>query len=591
MSSTDYKISNHFNPDNPEIPSTYGCGFSEFETLRKLMTYVNSLYNAYLELNLAYVEISNGVGPSQIPAELTATINNNVDNILINTNALSKKANTNINANVTDYGAKGDGITDDTQAFRDASITGLPLLVPYTTSFFKLSGTIDLINSIRFDGQVKMFGSIGDDTHRGFSITDNVVGSIIIDNPLIDMGWDNITTTGEQDHAIIIQATNNILIRGGHITNCMGDGIYVGGIDTIPSKNIRIENVVIENVRRCNVALTGTDNVTIIGCTMHSNSDYVSCIDLEPNGTYHCRNTVIRDNTIVNTNGRGIVYVALETGRDIKDISILNNIIDCTGRGIQSVKEQAGRVEIIGNVFKNCSEYIRINAISDELIIERNRFNGCTTLYAISIGTSQGGVKRLTMRNNYFENTTPTDKRNINITQIEYFTFEGNCIDGYCMSTAYINGSLGLSDIKNSIINGNYFVNNGGYAVGYEGDFDSIVFTNNIITPSLTYFTSYTKGANRVGANSIIRNLKSIGNSYSTDLTADYWGVQSGGIIPNNSQEMSRTTTYYMTSIPTVGTYRQGDEIINKLPTNGQPKGWLCISGGTPGTWKTTGVL
>jgi len=35
MGVKDYKISEHFNPDNPEIPSTYGCGYSELVQIIK----------------------------------------------------------------------------------------------------------------------------------------------------------------------------------------------------------------------------------------------------------------------------------------------------------------------------------------------------------------------------------------------------------------------------------------------------------------------------------------------------------------------------------------------------------------------------
>ena len=43
-------VTEQFNPANPSIPSTYEHTFSEFETLGKLITYVNSLYNQYVSL-------------------------------------------------------------------------------------------------------------------------------------------------------------------------------------------------------------------------------------------------------------------------------------------------------------------------------------------------------------------------------------------------------------------------------------------------------------------------------------------------------------------------------------------------------------
>ena len=52
------------------------------------------------------------------------------------------------------------------------------------------------------------------------------------------------------------------------------------------------------------------------------------------------------------------------------------------------------------------------------------------------------------------------------------------------------------------------------------------------------------------------------------------------------------------TSVPTAGTWAQGDTVRNPNPTvQGTAgaqyviTGWLCVAGGTPGTWVQTRVL
>jgi hypothetical protein len=42
---------------------------------------------------------------------------------------------------------------------------------------------------------------------------------------------------------------------------------------------------------------------------------------------------------------------------------------------------------------------------------------------------------------------------------------------------------------------------------------------------------------------------------------------------------------------PTTGTYNTGDWFRNMLPVPGGPSGWVCIVGGTPGTWVTDGIV
>lgn len=45
------------------------------------------------------------------------------------------------------------------------------------------------------------------------------------------------------------------------------------------------------------------------------------------------------------------------------------------------------------------------------------------------------------------------------------------------------------------------------------------------------------------------------------------------------------------TAAPASGTYVQGDMVVNSAPTAGNPMGWMCVSGGSPGTWKAMANL
>ncbi len=45
------------------------------------------------------------------------------------------------------------------------------------------------------------------------------------------------------------------------------------------------------------------------------------------------------------------------------------------------------------------------------------------------------------------------------------------------------------------------------------------------------------------------------------------------------------------TGIPVVGTWKAGDILWNYAPTAGGFIGWVCVTGGTPGTWKTFGAI
>ena len=45
------------------------------------------------------------------------------------------------------------------------------------------------------------------------------------------------------------------------------------------------------------------------------------------------------------------------------------------------------------------------------------------------------------------------------------------------------------------------------------------------------------------------------------------------------------------TAAPTTGNFAQGDMVWNSAPAAGGAPGWMCVAGGTPGTWKAMGNL
>jgi hypothetical protein len=47
----------------------------------------------------------------------------------------------------------------------------------------------------------------------------------------------------------------------------------------------------------------------------------------------------------------------------------------------------------------------------------------------------------------------------------------------------------------------------------------------------------------------------------------------------------------FAAAAPTTGEWKVGDKIINTTPASGGSIGWVCTTAGTPGTWKTYGVI
>lgn len=65
--------------------------------------------------------------------------------------------------NVKDFGAIGDGVTDDTQAFKNAVATGLPVYIPFSDGMYLITDEIDFAGkpmNITGDGTVRYFENV-----------------------------------------------------------------------------------------------------------------------------------------------------------------------------------------------------------------------------------------------------------------------------------------------------------------------------------------------------------------------------------------------------------------------------------------------
>lgn len=76
-------------------------------------------------------------------------------------------------------------------------------------------------------------------------------------------------------------------------------------------------------------------------------------------------------------------------------------------------------------------------------------------------------------------------------------------------------------------------------------------------------------------------------NGFSRDLSSINGGIG----FPNGYFVVGMRYRGDWIAAPTTGTYMEGDIIYNISPAAGGFVGWVCVSGGTPGTWKTFGAI
>lgn len=116
----------------------------------------------------------------------------------------------------------------------------------------------------------------------------------------------------------------------------------------------------------------------------------------------------------------------------------------------------------------------------------------------------------------------------------------------------------------------NYFTGYGGvYGTGIDNHVPSYFKVHEDVKYIILYVTS--------GANPLrLRSLK----IFTTLKTSTVWNES----IVNERENVA-------TIPPIYGTYTVGQRIANAIPTLGQPKSWICTVAGTPGTWVSEGNL
>lgn len=71
-------------------------------------------------------------------------------------------------------------------------------------------------------------------------------------------------------------------------------------------------------------------------------------------------------------------------------------------------------------------------------------------------------------------------------------------------------------------------------------------------------------------------------NFYDGNSDLYFVNIPSGTLLDNVQRYPAR---YMAAAAPTTGTWKRGDIVFNTVPDNRVTIGWICVSGGTPGTW------
>ncbi|WP_159016116.1 right-handed parallel beta-helix repeat-containing protein [Cognatiluteimonas profundi] len=257
----------------------------------------------------------------------------------------SRKRGTTVR-NVKDYGAKGDGSTDDTKAIQ-AAINSLPstggtVAIPAGTYM------IDTVTTMGIRLRSNMLLQMADgatlkaktsSVKRAYVLYINNISEVEIAGGQIigDRATHKYASgsTDEWNHGIQIANGDRLTIRDIRIAECTGDGICVGG----GSDDVMFVNIISTHNRRQGLSLTLCSNIAVydseFSYTQGTAPEFG--IDIEPLGTYTCKNVHI-ENCWLHHNAKDGVHCV----SNVSQVTVTKCLIEYNGRNGMVVNGKTG---------------------------------------------------------------------------------------------------------------------------------------------------------------------------------------------------------------------------------------------------------
>lgn len=351
-----------------EFNENYSQAFADYQ--KELSEYLNTFEDTIREEFNLYKEDVNNIIAQHVArfdaqdakiddavAYMKTNLNATLENLLHEMDengSLIGVLDTTVCISVKQYGAVGDGVTDDTNAFKEA-ITAVgdsgTLFVPNGT--YLVSDAIPLVSNMVLAGAANAVIVRAANNLENYEVVaiHNVENVTVRNLTIKGERATHTGTTGEWGNVVSIKGSKNIRIEDCVCSNGWGDGVYIGTGNN-GCENVSIVDCTIDNNRRNGISVINCEGIHVKGCTI-SNTQGVTpqmAIDFECNDANESVTNAIIENCVFKDNKFG---VGTGNGSNLYEIIVRN----CSFYGNQGISIFGTSDETVGGNFlvKGCS--------------------------------------------------------------------------------------------------------------------------------------------------------------------------------------------------------------------------------------------